>query len=370
MEGLPAPSSEPGALVNGIWPLLMLFGAILVGLVAGKLVQVFLLRTAKRMNEQERRLLAVVLEASARPVVVVIFIVALRGGFSFLSLNETVQGWSENTIDVLIILAIAFMAYRLVDVVGYWMARAAERTESRLDDMLVPMVRTSLRVTVVVLALLQIATVVAGTTLTSILATLGVGGLALALAAQDTVKNFFGSLVIFADKPFEVGDRIVIDGHDGPVEEVGFRSTRIRTLEGHLVTIPNGELANKSIQNIGKRKYLRRTMNITITYDTSPDMVRRAVDIVKDILEDHEGMHTDSPPRVFFNEFNDMSLNVSAVYWYHPPDWWAYCAFNERVNHELLRRYNDEGIAFAFPTQTLYLEGNAAPQLASGSSIG
>jgi len=368
MEGSSAPLSESGALALAVdlWPLFMLFGAILGGLVAGKLAQVFLLRLAKRLKEQEQPFLAVILEASAKSVVVIVFVVALRVGFSFLSLNETVQGWSENTIDVLIILAIGFMAYRLVDVVGYWMGRAAQRTESKLDDMLVPMVRTSLRVTVVVLALLQIATVVAGTTLTSILATLGVGGLALALAAQDTVKNFFGSLVIFADKPFEVGDRVVIDGHDGPVEEVGFRSTRIRTLEGHLVTIPNGELANKSIQNIGKRKYLRRTMNITITYDTSPDMVRRAVDIVKDILQDHEGMHPDSPPRVFFSDLNDMSLNVSAVYWYFPPDWWAYCAFNERVNHELLRRYNEEGIAFAFPTQTLYLEGSAAPQLTSG----
>lgn len=142
--------------------------------------------------------------------------------------------------------------------------------------------------------------------------------------------------------------------------------TRIRTLDGHLVTIPNGELANKTIQNIGKRPYIRRIMNITITYDTPPEKVRRAVEIVKEILADHEGMKPEMPPRVFFNDFNDASLNIFAIYWYHPPDWWAFCAFGERVNHELLQRFNDEKIDFAFPTQTLHLAGDPNRPLTVG----
>ena len=131
----------------------------------------------------------------------------------------------------------------------------------------------------------------------------------LALAAQDTIKNFFGSLRLFVDKLFEMGDRIVVGDTDGPVEEVGLRSTRIRTLEGHLVTIPKGKLAHEKIRNISKRPYLKRVANTTVTYDT-------------------------------------------------PPDYWKFMAFNQRINLAILGRFNDEGIGFAFPTQTLYLAGD------------
>lgn len=343
---------------NPVWRILMLFVSILAGLIVGKIARLFMMRAAKKAEDKGHPLRAVVLEATAKPAMLIFCIIGLRSGHSFLALNETVQSWSESTINVLIVLAIGFVAYRIVDVISYWLSSIAKRTESKLDDMLVPLVRTSLRITVILLVLLQVATIVSGTTLTSVLATLGVGGLALALAAQDTVKNFFGSLVIFADKPFELGERISVDGHDGTVELVGFRSTRIRTLEGHLVTIPNGELANRTIQNIAKRPNIRRIMNITITYDTPPEKVQRAVDIVKEILADHEGMNPDMPPRVYFNGFNDTSLNIFAIYWYFPPDWWAYNDFSQKVNFELLRRFNEEGIDFAFPTQTLHLAGD------------
>ncbi len=109
-----------------------------------------------------------------------------------------------------------------------------------------------------------------------IILVLGIGSLAIALAAQDTLKHFIGSFVIAGDKPFEIGDRVVVDGHDGPVESIGLRSTCIRTLEGHLVTIPNGELANRTIQNIGKRPYIRRLANVTVPTTQPPKKSRKA----------------------------------------------------------------------------------------------
>jgi len=213
-----------------------------------------------------------------------------------------------------------------------------------------------------VLVIVQIFQTVSDRPLTSIIAGLGVGGLAVALAGQDTIRNFFGSLVIVGDKPFEIGDRIVVEGYDGPVESVGFRSTRIRTLEGYLVTIPNAEMVNKVVCNIGKRPHIRHMANITVTYDTPPEKVDLAVAILKEILHDHEGMHPDFPPRVFFSGFNDCSLSILMIYWYHPPDYWSYMAFTEKVNGEILKRFNDEGIEFAFPTQTIYIAGQDAPQ--------
>ncbi|MDZ7777315.1 MAG: mechanosensitive ion channel family protein [Bacteroidales bacterium] len=112
------------------------------------------------------------------------------------------------------------------------------------------------------------------------------------------------------------------------------------------------------MRNIGKRPYIRRIGNVTVTYDTPPDKLQQAIDILKEILENHEGMKADLPPRVYFNELNSASLNIMFLYWYHPPDYWAYMSYTEKVNLEIIRRFNAEGIDFAFPTQTLYLAGD------------
>ena len=180
------------------------------------------------------------------------------------------------------------------------------------------------------------------------------------------IKNFFGSIMIFSDRPFELGDRIQVSGYDGVVEMVGFRSTRVRTLDGHVVTMPNGELANTSIRNVAKRPNIRRIMNIGITYDTPPQKVQEAIDIVTEILKDHEGQEGEMLPRVYFNEFNDSALNLFVIYWYHPADWWNYCAFSQRVNMEIFRQFNDAGIEFAFPSQTVYLAGGSREDIEVG----
>jgi MscS family membrane protein len=207
------------------------------------------------------------------------------------------------------------------------------------------------------LALVQIATILSNKPMTSVVAGLGVGGLAIGLAAQDMIKNFFGSIMIFSDRPFELGDRIQVDDYDGTIEAVGFRSTQVRTLDGHVVTVPNGALANKAIRNVSRRPNIRRIFNVGITYDTPPDKVELALGLVKEILTDHEGQDPEMPAHVYFDQFQDSSLNLFVIYWYHPADWWAYCRFSERVNLEILKRFNEAGIEFAFPSQTVYLAG-------------
>jgi MscS family membrane protein len=352
---------------NRLWRLLALFGFILMALLLGKIAKSVLQRSATRFESRQRFITATTLNAIGRGVVFLFAAAGISLGIASLELKEKVAEFFGTLSSVLLSIAIGYMIYWLVDVPTKWLARMAGKTESRLDDMLVPVIRKSLRVTVVVLLLVQIAQILSDKPITSIIAGLGIGGLALALAAQDTIKNIFGSLVLFADKPFEMGDRIVVDGHDGPVEEVGLRSTKIRTLEGHLVTVPNGQLANRTIQNIGQRPHIRRIANLTITYDTLPEKIERAIEIVKELLDNHEGMHEDFPPRVFFNELNADSLNIMAIYWYHPPNYWDYMAFTERFNQEVFRRFNEEGIDFAFPSQTLYLAGDPSRPLNVGA---
>jgi len=146
-----------------------------------------------------------------------------------------------------------------------------------------------------------------------------------------------------------------VKGHDGVVEEIGLRSTKIRLLTGHQTTIPNDEMARIDIENIGRRPHIRRLANISLSYDTPQEKVEKAVRIISDILNNHEGMDPELPPRVHFNDFNPDSFNIIMLYWYHPAVYWDFLAFNERVNSQIMKEFKKEGIKFAHPTTTTYL---------------
>ena len=194
-----------------------------------------------------------------------------------------------------------------------------------------------------------------GISLIPLVTGLGVGGLAVALAARPTIENLIGGLMILADRPYRVGQRIIVRDNDGIVQQIGLRSTKIRLLRGPQVTIPNEEMARAEIENVARRQYIRRSSNITIRYDTPPEKVEKAVDIIKEILDDHEGMDAKRPPRVYFTEFNPDSLNISMMYWYHPGKLWKSRAFSQKVNLKIMQEFRKEGIKFAYPTTTTYL---------------
>ena len=343
-----------------------LFLIILIALFIGKTFKFILNKTGGKLKKQDRFIAAITLEALAKSSVFLFASIGISVGLAVLDLQPNLEKVSHDISVILLNIAIGYFFYWLAEIPAAWFTQLALKSESKFDDMLAPIIRKSLRVAIVILVLVQIAQTLSDKPITSIIAGLGIGGLAVALAAQDSLKNFFGSIVLFADKPFEMGERVVIDGHDGVVESVGLRSTKIRTLDGHLVTVPNGELANKIIKNIGKRPYIKRVVNITISYDTPPDKIDRAIEIIKGLLDNHEGMNPDFPPRVYFNEFNADSLNILVTYWYHPPDYWAYLTFTENFNKVLFRKFNEEGIEFAFPTQTVYLAGDESRPLTVG----
>lgn len=355
---------------NELWRIILLVTLIAISLFAGKLVKFFLNRLDPKMRETGRSLAATAAHSASVSVTFLFFAFGLRVGMSFLNIPEGFESLVDTVLELLIILAIGHFVYRQVDVIDQWLRRFSSADSVNIDDMLIPIVGKSIRVAVVILVILQSAQALSDQPITSILAGIGIGGLALGLAAQDTIRNFFGSLMIFADKPFNVGELIDLDGQLGSVIEVGVRTTRIRTLDGHMLTVPNGNLANMTIHNIGKRQYIRRVFDVTITYDTPPEKVNRAVEIIKEILADHEGMSEDLPPRVYFDEMNADSLGIKCFYWFHPPDYWAYMEFTQWVNNEIFRRYNEEGIDFAFPTQTIYLAGDKDRPLDIGVQTG
>lgn len=349
---------EQEVLGNELWRYVFLLGALLVGALVGKLCGLIAVRASNRATFRTREIFQAALQGLGRMAGLLGFVIGLSIGLSFLELDESVAEIVATSEGILATVVMGVLAWRLIRVPHVWMTKSARDGDYKMGKMLIPVVQGTLQLLVIFLVVLQIIQIISDQEITSIIAGLGLGGLAFALAAQDSLKNVFGSILIFLDKPFQVGERIVYEGHDGVVEEVGLRSTRIRLLTGHLVIAPNSDVANKAIVNIGKRPHIRRLTNITITYDTPPAKVEEALKITRELLENHEGMHEDFPPRCYFSEFNAASLNLLVIYWYHPPNYWDYMAFSEKWNLQLLHRFNEAGIKFAFPTQTLYLQSS------------
>ena len=287
----------------------------------------------------------------------------LYGHFQSPDGSNSVLGAIQRVADIGGIVALFWFLYLLVSLIDARLLRWSSATESNIDDMIAPLIGKTLRVFIAIIGIIMVMQNLTGVQIGPLLASLGIGGLAIALAAKDTIANFFGTLTILFDKPFQVGERIVIEGFDGTVESVGFRSTRIRLLTGHLVTIPNEKVVNSTVENIGKRPNIRWLANIGITYDTPPEKVQEAVDILRSIVDNHEGMHPDFPPRVHFNGFNDWSLNINVVLWYHPADWWSFQAWLQNTCLEIMHRFEASGIDFAFPSRTVYLANDDSRQL-------
>ncbi|MEN6485974.1 MAG: mechanosensitive ion channel family protein [Syntrophobacteraceae bacterium] len=250
--------------------------------------------------------------------------------------------------------AVFWFVYRCINVIDARLKRWAGANANSIDDMLVPLVSKSLRTFIIAVGGIMVVQNMTGIEVGPLIASLGIGGLAFALAGKDSIANFFGSLTILLDKPFQVGERIVIDHYDGFVEDVGFRSTRLRTLTGNLVSIPNEKIINSPLENIGRRPHIRWKTTLTLTCDTPPEKVERAVAIVSEILDGHEKMEEGLPPRVYFDGFGEWSLNIVVFAWYHSTDNWAYQAWVQKTCLEIMRRFREEKIEFAFPTQTVY----------------
>ena len=338
---------------------LSLLGILLGSLIVGKIVSFAIQRQANRLDEAERLpAMAMLLRSMQRPVGLLVLAGGLYLAVSVRVINlsgESLKFWSQ-VCQGIAVLAAGWFIYRMVDIVELFLVRWTSKTDTALDDQLVPLVRKSMRVFVVILAALFIVQNIFKWDIGALIAGLGIGGLAFALAAKDMLANLFGSVTIFADRPFHMSDRVRIAGHEGTVEEVGFRSTRIRTLAGHLVTLPNSLLSSEPVENVTRRPYIRRVLELGVTYDTAPDKLQQAVDILGEMLDARkEHFAEDKPPRVYFSEFGAASLNIVVHYWYVPPEWYDFLQFNHDFNMELLRRFNEEQIEFAFPTQTLYV---------------
>jgi MscS family membrane protein len=362
------------------WLLLVVTVLVLAGLVL--LLHVIIKHLAGGMNQVQQNLIFMLW-----PIGVIYLTL---GAGSFLGRQVILSG--EVLQDVLfvaklIMLAAAvYLVMRLGNILTETILAARHFDTRKIEQQLA---RLGIRMLTILVAVIMVIEGMQqiGFSLATLVAGAGVAGLAIALAAQDTLKNVFGGLLLAMDRPFETGQRVRMKGYEGFIEEVGLRSTKIRTVQGHQIIIPNDEAARIEVENIGRRPNIRRDLNVTITYDTPPEKIARAVEILQEILavpqtspdevatQGDEGgtPHPNEainqpgfPPRVYFSDLNADSLNLLVVYWFHPPDHWLALEFAHRVNMQIMERFNAEGIDFAFPSQTLYLAGDSKRPLNLG----
>ncbi|WP_304516422.1 mechanosensitive ion channel family protein [Cecembia rubra] len=252
-------------------------------------------------------------------------------------------------------LVITIVFYKIVDIVSLYFAKLAEKTESTLDDQLVPLLRKTLKAFVVIVGTLFVLKEGLEVDIVPFLTGLSIGGLAFALAAQDTIKNFFGSIMIFIDKPFQVGDWITSGDVDGTVEEVGFRSTRVRTFRNSVMYIPNGKIADATIDNHGLRQYRRFYTTLTITYDTPPDLIEAFVEGLRKIVENHPNTRKDLY-NIYFNSLSTYSQDIMFYIFFQVPTWQEELRCRHEILVQIIRLAKGLGVRFAFPTQTVHME--------------
>ncbi|WP_194976569.1 mechanosensitive ion channel family protein [Aquiflexum lacus] len=252
-------------------------------------------------------------------------------------------------------LIITIVFYKIVDIVAMYFAKLADKTESTLDDQLVPLLRKTLKAFVVIVGTLFVLKEGLEVDIVPFLTGLSIGGLAFALAAQDTIKNFFGSIMIFIDKPFQVGDWITSGDVDGTVEEVGFRSTRVRTFRNSVMYIPNGKIADSTIDNHGLRHFRRFYTTLTITYDTPPQLIEVFVEGLRKIVDNHPNTRK-NVYHIYFNNLSAYSQDIMFYIFFEVPNWAEELKCRHEILVSIVSLANGLGVRFAFPTQTLHME--------------
>lgn len=293
----------------------------------------------------------IIIDMVEEPISFAVAILGIWYGLDSLNLPDVGHVWINRIYYLLIIFNIAWLVNRVIDaLIEEYLVPIIEKSESDLDDQLLPILRKGIHAAVWIMAII-VGLNNAGYDVGALIAGLGIGGLAFALAAQDTVANFFGGITIFVDKPFTVNDWIIINGHEGIVEEVGIRSTRIRTFPGRLITIPNKVFAESAIENVSAEPSRRVILMLGLTYDTDHSRIREALTILADIHAKYASQLEEKHLELF-DSFGDFSLNLKFVYYIKKGE--DIFQTNSSINLEILERFNAAGLDFAFPTQTIH----------------
>ncbi|MEQ8849226.1 mechanosensitive ion channel family protein [Botrimarina sp.] len=281
-------------------------------------------------------------------------------GVGLLNLPTPVTNVLMPVLVAVMIIAAVFAAFAVIDVVVAYFERRAGRQSLSFNKLMLPLASSTLKVLVVAVGAVAAMATFSAELPTTLLAGVGIGGIAIALASQETLSNFVGSLSLLFDRPFEVGDFVKIEGIVGEVEALGFRSTTIRTAENSQVTMPNSKLASSVVDNWGRRRYRRYLGKLGLEYGTPPDRIEAFCEGIRELIRRHPHTRKDFYA-VYFNDFGPSSLDVLMVVFFEAGDWPTELRERHRLLADILRLAESVGVSFAFPTQTLHLRRDSEP---------
>ncbi len=338
---------------NSIGKYLLFFGTIVLSLIIGRIVYYFFKTYLRRLAEKSKnRFDDYLVDIIEEPIVLLIATGGVFFGAKFLVLNGTGEKFFNNVVITMLTLTVTWFLVRFFEMlITVYVEPMVSKSESKLDDQILPILKKSIKTVILILAAIVILSNL-GYDILSILAGIGIGGLAIALAAQDAVKNIIGGITIFWDKPFQIDDWIEVDGRSGSVIEVGMRSTRIKTVGGTHVVVPNSTIVDTMVENFSKRERRRQVITIGLVYETSSDDMERAMEIIRKTLQNIDGIDYNDIMIRFVN-FGAFSLDLEIVYWITDNDNWKIIV--HKVNMGIKRNLDDSGIEMAFPTQTHYV---------------
>jgi MscS family membrane protein len=327
--------------------LLIILGSVIVG----KIIYWFFGNIVKKLTSKtETKIDDIIVDMIEEPIVLALTIVGLWYGLHRLDFTESWYDMMGKVYHILLTINVTWLIARLIDaIIQEYVVPLTEKTESDLDDQIIPIVRKGLRSAIWILGVI-VALNNAGYDVTAMIAGLGIGGLALAMAAKDSVANIFGGIMVFTDKPFKVGDRIKINGFDGTIEEVGIRTSRMRTLEGRLVTIPNAQFTGDMVENVSEEPTRKVILNLGLTYDMSAEKMEKAIATLKEIAANNKEIEENIS--VGFNSFGDFSLGIIFIYYIKKES--DILNTQTDMNLAILREFGKHGLDMAFPTQTIY----------------
>ena len=356
-----------GQKILGIsaWQYIAAFLALLVGLVLKRIILNYIQKkitayVEKTDAEWDDQLF----EAVIKPVNAFVMIGAIHIA-SFLLVFNLTKFPTEligKSYSVFLGLSIIWLVYRLVDVAAHYIDELVAKADEGLRGQFTPLIRRSLRILVVIVGSLTILATI-GINITGLFACMGIVGLAISMGSQDSVANLVGTVNILIDRPYKVGDWITVGSTiDGDVEEIGFRSTKIRMFDKTLMSVPNAKLAGETIKNWSRMPKRRIKMTLGLSYDTSASQMKEALKEIEKILEEDEGVDQDYK-LVQFTDYGASSLDVFLYYFSKSTVWKEYLDTRERVNLKIMDKIENMGLEFAFPTQTLHLKGDGMETL-------
>lgn len=348
-----------GTSLFGVTVQQLLFAAValIIGFVAGRFVERIVEGVAKRTPEDT--VARAVVSAFVRPAGWMVRVggiwVALKG----MPLETVAATDIDTLVDHLTqgatVALATWLGVRVVSGVSDVLSERARQTEGTFDDQLVPIFRKAAIAFLIITGVVMIVQNL-GYSVASLLAGFGLGGAALAFASKDTVANFFGSIVIFVDRPFQIGDWIEVGDVEGTVETVGIRVTRIRTFSNAQLTIPNATFTTQAINNWSRMKKRRIKMTVGLTYDTSPDKMREAVGAIRNIIKNDDRLHQDFFLVNFF-DFGPSSLDIFCYFFTRTTNWAEHMQVRQEFMLRVMEAMQGLKLDFAFPTTTVHMAG-------------